>query len=92
MGRKLTELLRWAAIGLIRFYQITLSPLKQGLFGPSAACRFQPTCSQYALECFQRHPLFKAFLYTMKRLLRCHPFCAGGRDPVPEMEATAKKK
>lgn len=64
-------------IGSIRFYQRALSPLKP----PS--CRFYPTCSQYALEAVERHgPARGAWLAT-RRLLRCHPFCKGGYDPVP---------
>lgn len=63
---------------LIRFYQTCISP-----FTP-AACRFTPTCSQYALEAFRRHGPFKGLYLTVKRLLRCHPWGGHGHDPVPE--------
>lgn len=66
------------AIAGIRFYRGCVSP-----FLP-AACRFHPTCSAYALECFQRHGAPKALRLTLARLLRCHPFHKGGFDPVPE--------
>jgi putative membrane protein insertion efficiency factor len=63
------------AIGLYRRY---LSPLK------APTCRFQPTCSGYALEAIERFgPLYGTWL-TVRRVLRCHPFHAGGWDPVPE--------
>jgi putative membrane protein insertion efficiency factor len=62
---------------LIRFYQIVLSPLK----GPT--CRFYPTCSEYAKECFERFPIHKALWYSFRRIIKCHPFCEGGHDPTP---------
>jgi putative membrane protein insertion efficiency factor len=63
-------------IGLIRLYQIGLSPL----FGP--CCRFFPTCSDYAIMAIKRHgPLRGPFMAGM-RLLRCHPLHPGGYDPV----------
>ncbi|MBU3850927.1 MAG: membrane protein insertion efficiency factor YidD [Candidatus Treponema excrementipullorum] len=64
--------------GLIRFYQVCISPL----FPPS--CRFYPTCSNYALEAIQKHGPFKGLYLAVKRILRCNPYCKGGYDPVPE--------
>jgi len=61
----------------IRSYKRWLSPYLP------LACRFQPTCSVYALESFQKYPLGKAFYLMISRLLRCHPFHPGGVDPVP---------
>ncbi len=46
------------------------------------ACRFTPTCSEYAIEAFQKKGLFKALWMTAMRILRCHPFHPGGYDPV----------
>jgi putative membrane protein insertion efficiency factor len=68
----------WAILGLIRFYQRFLSPLWPPV------CRFQPTCSAYALEALKRHGLWRGIWLTIRRLSRCHPFCKGGFDPVPE--------
>jgi len=48
------------------------------------SCRFYPSCSSYALEAIQRHGAFFGSVLIIKRLLRCHPFCEGGIDPVPE--------
>lgn len=64
-------------IGLIKFYQLTLSPF----FGQQ--CRFTPTCSQYGIDCLQKHGAFNGLLLTIKRLSHCHPWHDGGHDPVP---------
>jgi putative membrane protein insertion efficiency factor len=61
----------------IRFYRRFLSPLKPPM------CRFSPTCSQYAIEAIERHGVLRGGGYSVWRLLRCHPFCRGGHDPVP---------
>ncbi|WP_425387479.1 membrane protein insertion efficiency factor YidD [Desulfovibrio inopinatus] len=61
----------------IRVYQYTISPY----FPPS--CRFQPTCSHYAYEAVVRHGALAGSVLAAYRLLRCHPFCKGGYDPVP---------
>jgi hypothetical protein len=65
------------AMALLRFYKRWISPLLP------AACRFTPSCSAYALEAYGRHGFFKGSWLTLRRLLRCHPFCPGGYDPVP---------
>jgi hypothetical protein len=70
--------------GLIRIYQLTLSPdhgFVKVLF-PQGVCRYYPTCSQYALQAVERHGLVGVLL-SMRRLRRCHPYAAGGHDPVP---------
>ena len=64
-------------IAIIRFYQRTISPM----LPPS--CRFQPTCSQYAVEAIQKHGALKGGALAFWRILRCNPFCKGGYDPVP---------
>ncbi|MEC1694505.1 membrane protein insertion efficiency factor YidD [Schinkia azotoformans] len=70
--------MRWLFIGLIRFYQKFISPLKP----PS--CRFYPTCSHYGLEAFKRFGVFKGSYLTAIRIIKCNPFHPGGFDPVPE--------
>jgi putative membrane protein insertion efficiency factor len=67
----------WVLIFLVRGYQVVLSPLFP------TSCRFLPSCSAYAVEAFERHGAAKGLILTMRRLSRCHPFCAGGYDPVP---------
>lgn len=64
-------------IGLIRAYRLLISPL----FPPS--CRFQPTCSQYAMDAVERFGTIRGGWMSLKRILRCHPFHPGGYDPVP---------
>jgi len=65
-------------VWLIRFYRKHLSGLKR-----TPTCRFIPTCSEYALEAVIKHGALKGSYLAAKRLLRCHPFCKGGYDPVP---------
>ncbi|MCH6255491.1 membrane protein insertion efficiency factor YidD [Puniceicoccaceae bacterium K14] len=79
----------WFAIGLIRFYRFALSPLKYVFFGANAGCRFTPTCSQYALECFRSLPLMRATYLSIYRILRCNPWGGQGEDPVPKVDKSA---
>lgn len=72
-----------AMIGLVLFYRWFLSPLKFAIFGPGARCRFEPSCSGYALEALRRHGFFYGSWLALRRLLRCHPWGACGCDPVP---------
>lgn len=65
-------------MALVRGYRYFLSPWL------GSACRFEPTCSQYALHALERHGALTGGVLTVGRLLRCHPWCAGGHDPVPE--------
>ena len=64
-------------VGLVRFYQVCISPLKP------ASCRFTPTCSQYALEALRKYGPFKGSWLALRRILRCHPWGGSGYDPVP---------
>lgn len=65
-------------IGAIRFYQIALSPLKMG-----PTCRFEPTCSTYALEATRRFGAARGLILSGIRLAKCGPWHPGGYDPVP---------
>jgi putative membrane protein insertion efficiency factor len=76
--------MRWLLIRLVRFYQIFISPF----FPPS--CRFEPTCSQYAIEAIQTHGALKGGWMALRRIGRCNPFCEGGFDPVPEAKPGSK--
>lgn len=61
----------------IRFYQRFISPMLP------PACRFTPTCSQYAVEAIQKHGALKGSYLAIRRILRCHPWGDSGYDPVP---------
>lgn len=65
-------------IGLVRLYQILLSPLVNA-FGP--VCRFEPSCSNYFIQAVRKYGPIKGTAKGVWRLLRCNPFCEGGHDP-----------
>jgi uncharacterized protein len=61
----------------VRAYQLVLGPLTGG------ACRFEPSCSAYAVDAIQTHGLIKGAWLALRRVARCHPFSGAGFDPVP---------
>lgn len=63
-------------LALIRFYRSAISPLL------GANCRYIPTCSAYAMQAIEKYGALKGGLMAVRRILRCHPFCKGGYDPV----------
>lgn len=65
-------------MALVRGYRLMLSPWL------GSNCRFTPTCSAYSLEALGRHGAAVGSYLTVRRLARCHPWCDGGHDPVPE--------
>lgn len=67
---------------LTRFLVATITFYQQLPLFPHQVCRYQPTCSQYMSEAVQRHGWYGIVL-GMKRILRCHPWSAGGHDPLP---------
>ena len=69
----------------IRLYQQLLSPLLP------ASCRYHPTCSQYTLEAVRIHGAMRGLGLGLRRILRCHPFCRGGYDPVPAPRCLAPR-
>jgi putative membrane protein insertion efficiency factor len=64
-------------MGLVLGYRLLLSPWL------GSSCRFEPTCSVYALQALQNHGAAMGSYLTLSRLVRCGPWCAGGHDPVP---------
>ncbi|MCL1099410.1 membrane protein insertion efficiency factor YidD [Shewanella gelidii] len=77
--------LQWLITALIRGYQIIISPM----LGPR--CRFDPTCSHYAIEAIMAHGTVKGCWLALKRILKCHPLHAGGSDPVPPKKDRCNK-
>ena len=75
--RLLSSFLAVTIVVLIKLYQRFLSPMLGG------SCRFYPTCSNYALQSFQKYGLLSGSILTIKRLCKCHPFHSGGLDEVP---------
>jgi uncharacterized protein len=69
--------MRWVFILFVRAYQTVLSPLLP------PACRYYPSCSNYAIEALERHGAWHGGWMATRRILRCHPFHPGGFDPVP---------
>ncbi len=67
-----------AALVALRWYKRAVSPLLP------PACRYTPTCSEYAMEAIERHGLLVGALLGARRVLSCHPFARGGYDPVPQ--------
>jgi uncharacterized protein len=68
---------RWALIGFLRAYRLVISPL----YGQ--VCRYHPSCSAYALDAVTTHGSMRGTWLAVRRLARCHPWAAGGYDPVP---------
>jgi putative membrane protein insertion efficiency factor len=66
-----------AAMGLIKFYKMAISPILP------MACRYTPTCSEYMLEAIQKYGAAKGIWLGTKRLSRCHPWGKSGYDPLP---------
>lgn len=78
LSRLLTALLKLP----VRAYRLFLSPWL------GSACRFNPTCSAYALQALDAHGPAQGSYLAARRILRCHPWCAGGHDPVPDPTQT----
>ena len=70
-------MMRALLIGVVKGYRLILSPWL------GSACRFEPTCSAYSLQALQQYGAAAGSYLTLRRLVRCHPWCEGGCDPVP---------
>jgi putative membrane protein insertion efficiency factor len=74
----LTEWPRIGLMGLVKAYRLLISPAL------GSNCRYEPTCSQYALDALKRHGAAAGTYLAVHRIVRCNPWCDGGCDPVPE--------
>ena len=70
-------MMRALLIGIVKGYRLVLSPWL------GSVCRFTPTCSAYSLQALEQHGAAAGSYLTVARIARCHPWCAGGHDPVP---------
>jgi putative membrane protein insertion efficiency factor len=70
--------MRRVVLALLRLYKRVISPLLP------PACRFYPSCSEYAMQAIAKHGLLRGGILASKRLIKCHPLHPGGYDPVPE--------
>lgn len=73
----LMRLPQMALIGVVKAYRLLISPWL------GSNCRFEPSCSTYSLQALQQHGAACGSYLTLRRLVRCQPWCAGGHDPVP---------
>ncbi len=84
--KKAVRSVRLVPMGMIRLYQVTISPDHSALMTRilrSGVCRFHPTCSQYTYEAIDKYGVFKGGAMGIWRIVRCNPFNPGGFDPVP---------
>jgi putative membrane protein insertion efficiency factor len=77
MGKALGKILAWPLLALVWLYRFAISPWL------GMNCRFQPTCSEYAMQALREHGAFRGTWLAAKRIGRCHPWGDHGYDPVP---------
>jgi putative membrane protein insertion efficiency factor len=82
---------QYILIFAVRLYRRVISPAKTLLFGPLSQCRFEPSCSAYALEAIARHGALSGSWLALKRIGRCHPWGGCGDDPVPDRKIKTLK-
>jgi putative membrane protein insertion efficiency factor len=70
-------MVRYLLTGIVKAYRMFLSP------SLGSSCRFEPSCSLYSLQALERHGAAAGSYLTLARIARCHPWCAGGLDPIP---------
>ena len=83
--------LQFILLALLRFYRWAISPLLTMIAG-GTICRFEPSCSVYAMEAVKTHGVLRGSWLTLRRLGRCHPWGGCGHDPVPQVQGQVKVK
>jgi len=86
MWGKIDNVLVYLWVGCLRGYRVILAPFFSG------ACRFEPSCSRYAEQAVRRFGSLRGGWMTLGRLARCHPFNAGGLDPVPDSSLRIERR
>lgn len=81
MAHGLSKMLAWPLIILVRAYQLAISPWL------GINCRYEPTCSRYAIEALRTHGILRGSALAVTRIGRCHPWGGSGYDPVPDHKA-----
>ncbi len=77
------------ALAMLRIYRAILSPMLLGIYGP--ACRFEPSCSEYAHQAIATYGVMRGIAMAARRLARCHPLGGHGHDPVPAHPHTGRE-
>lgn len=85
--QKIRNIIKKIMLFMIKSYQLTMSPRFS-----NGACRYTPTCSQYAVEALEEHGIIKGSLLAIRRIARCNPFFKGGYDPVPPKKERNQKE
>ena len=75
--------MKWIVIKLLRGYQLVISPALRTLLPADSGCRFEPSCSAYAIEAVRTHGAARGLWFAARRVGRCHPWGGHGFDPVP---------
>lgn len=82
--------MKYIFIALIRFYQYCIAYPLQILSGLGTSCRFWPSCSEYAVVAIGKFGVLRGGWLVLRRVLRCHPYAAGGYDAVPEIKSVLR--
>ncbi|MGC8830766.1 MAG: membrane protein insertion efficiency factor YidD [Verrucomicrobiia bacterium] len=80
---------QYILVYVIKIYRRFISPALGFILAPQGGCRYEPSCSQYAIEAIQIHGAIKGVWLAAKRIFRCHPFGGCGYDPVPPKKLTS---
>jgi len=87
VGNRVIDAPRFAALAMLAIYRRAISPMLQALFGP--ACRFEPTCSEYAHHAIREHGVIRGGAMAASRIARCNPFGGHGFDPLASSPSEA---